>query len=117
LKHRKTCSIHFGVTFKKEQHLENGSLITLIVIAASLLVLNLIATYIVLNTHFEVKKRRLYQLLFIWLLPYLGGLFAILINREDYFEERRLKKVGNDSNISESDATSMAVGADHHGGR
>lgn len=81
-------------------------------IAGSLIFLNLCAMYIVFHTYFEVKERRLYQVLFIWLIPFIGALFAIIINREDYFEERRLKKVGNNSNITDSEAVTMASSID-----
>ncbi len=86
----------------------------LIALGVSLLVLNLIATYVILNTHFEVKERRLYQLLFAWLLPCVGGLLVIFINLEDYFEERRRKKIGNDGRMSDSQASDIAMTLSRH---
>lgn len=95
--------------------MEGGSFYILIGITSVLIILNVIASYFILNTHFEVKERRTYQLLFVWGLPFIGAVFAILINREDYFADRRLKKVGNNPNISETQAVNMgsSVGSHH----
>lgn len=95
--------------------MENETQYVLIAIVGSCFLLNTLATYIVLNTYFEVKERRTYQILFVWLLPYIGAIFAVFISREDYFENRRLKKVGNNSNISESQAVNMASSVNHSG--
>jgi hypothetical protein len=89
--------------------LENGSLYILIGIGVALVILNSIASYVILHTHFEVKERRTYQLIFVWVLPFLGAIFAILINREDYFADRRLNKVGNNSNITTRIHTISAI--------
>ncbi len=76
------------------RELEFYIIITLIIIWIAL---NIVATIVVLSTHFEEKNRRTMQIVFVWLLPIIGALFAIFINKEDYFENRRLKKVGNNS--------------------
>jgi len=102
--------------FRKVELLKNELLYILIAIGLSLVILNMIATYVVLNTYFEVKERRLYQLIFTWLLPFVGALLVIFINLEDYFEERRKKKIGNNPNISDNEASDMAMtlsGHDH----
>jgi len=97
--------------------MENEMFYVLLAIFVSLLILNGIATFVILNTYFKIKERRIYQILFVWLLPYIGGIFAIYINLEDYFHEKRLNKVGNNSNISDSDAVNMGSSVGHHGGR
>lgn len=81
------------------------------------LVLNIIATYIVLNTCFNVKNRRAYQLVVIWLIPFIGSMLAIYTNREDYFEQKRKRQIGNDTAFTNADETSHYIGANHHGGR
>lgn len=95
-------------------------IITCILIGA-IVIPNVIANYIVLHTYFEVKNRRLYQMLFIWLVPFIGAIFAIYTNREDYFEQKykqkNWEKIGNNPNISESQAIDFAITHDHHGGR
>ena len=96
--------------------MENG-LIFLMLLLGCLILINLIATYIIFNTFFKVKERRAYQLIFVWVIPFIGAIFAVYINREDYFEEQRLKKVGNNLNISESEAIGMGASAGHQGGR
>lgn len=84
----------------------------LALLAGSLIVFNCVGMYVVFQTYFEVKERRLYQVLFIWLVPFIGATLAIYINREDYFEDRRLKKIGNNSNITDSEAINMASSID-----
>lgn len=81
------------------------------------LLLNTIATFIVLNTYFIVKNRRLYQLLFIWLVPYIGASMAIYTNREDYFEQKRERQIGNGAAISNSEAVTQYIAGNHLGGR
>lgn len=73
-----------------------------------IVLLNVGASYIVCKTYFEVKARKKYQLLFIWLIPFIGAALAIYVNRESWFEEQRLDKIGNHSNISNSEAISHA---------
>jgi len=73
-----------------------------------LVLLNVGASYIVCKTYFEVKARKKYQLFFIWLIPFIGAALAIYIHRESWFEERRIDKIGNHSNISNSEAISHA---------
>ena len=71
-------------------------------------VLNSIATFIVLRTYFVVKNRRLYQLLLIWLVPVLGALLIIFIDREEYFAQKKHRQVGNHSELSDTYAASIA---------
>lgn len=94
--------------------MEGGSFYILAGLTSVLVILNVIASYIVRNTHFEVKERRTYQLIFVWLLPFIGAIFAIMINREDYFADRKLKKVGNNSNISETQAVNIGSSVGSH---
>jgi len=83
------------------------------VIASIFLLLNVLATHVMFNTYFEIKGRRVYQILFIWLIPVFGAIFAIYINREDYFEQKtRKKQIGNQTSITDSDATTHHVGSD-----
>ncbi|RYV01642.1 hypothetical protein SOPP22_14840 [Shewanella sp. OPT22] len=63
---------------------------------------NLIATVVVFRTYFENKMRRVYQLLFIWLVPFFGAILAIYLNREDRFTKKTKRKVGNDTSISDT---------------
>lgn len=79
--------------------------------------LNAIASYLVCKTHFIVENRKRNQLIFIWVLPLIGALLAIFINREDYFAQRQRDKVGNNPNITESQAVSFGRAANHRGGR
>lgn len=52
-----------------------------------LILLNAVASYIVCKTYFEVKARKVYQLVFVWLIPFIGATLAIYLNRESWFEE------------------------------
>ena len=97
--------------------MENSVLYILIATAVVCLLLNSIATYIVFNTYFEVKKRRLYQSLFIWLFPFIGALMAIYLNRQDYFEQKRQRQIGNNPNITNATARQYYIAANHRGGR
>ena len=97
--------------------MESALLYIVIALTVVAVILNSIATYIVLNTYFEIKERKIYQILFVWLVPFVGSILAIAINREDYFREKHKKQIGNNSNISHSEAINHAVAADHHGGR
>lgn len=97
--------------------MENVVMYILIATAVAVLILNVVASYIVFNTYFEVKKRRLYQTLFIWLLPFIGALMAIYLNREDCFEQKRQKQIGNNPNITNAAARSYYIAANHRGGR
>ena len=77
------------------------------------LLLNVLATHVVFNTYFEIKERRAYQTLFIWLVPIFGAVFAMYINREDYFEQKaRKKQIGNHTSITNSEATTHHAGSD-----
>ncbi len=79
--------------------------------------LNAIATYIICKTYFVVENRKRNQIIFVWLLPVVGALLAIIINREDYFEQKQRDKVGNNPNITESQAVHYGRAANHRGGR
>ena len=81
------------------------------------LALNAIATYIVLNTYFIVKGRRSLQLLVIWLIPFIGAALAIYTNREDYFDQKRKRQIGNNTAFTNADETQHYIGANHRGGR
>ena len=95
----------------------NAVLYILIASAVFWLSLNAVASYIVFKTYFEVKNRRLYQMLFIWLLPFLGAMLAIYLNRQDYFEQRRQRQIGNHTSFSNATARSHYIAANHRGGR
>jgi Trk-type K+ transport system membrane component len=97
--------------------MENIAIYILAAFAVLIVVLNSIATYIVFHTYFEDKNRRLYQTFFIWLIPIVGALLAIYINKEDYFAQKYAKQVGNHPNISERQAITYASAAKHRGGR
>lgn len=88
--------------------------IYLLIIVGVVFISNSIATYIVWNTHFEVKERRIYQTIFIWLVPIVGACMAIYINREDDFAKKQQTQVGNNPNITDSQATTFG---NHTGGR
>ena len=88
--------------------MENSALYMIVGMAAFVVILNSIATYIVFHTYFKVKQRRLYQTLFIWLVPVVGGLFAIFFNREEYFAQKRERQVGNHPTVSDTYAASLA---------
>ena len=79
--------------------------------------MNIVATYIVCHTYFEVKNRKRNQIIFIWLVPILGSALAIYLNREDHFHKIRNNQIGNDPNITDSQASVMGVAADHQDGR
>jgi len=99
--------------------LENMSLYLVSAFVVFILILNIIATYIVFKTHFVVKGRRLAQSLFIWCIPFLGGLLAVYLNREEYFERRHQRQVGNNTSISHSEAINHAIATNqnHQSGR
>jgi hypothetical protein len=82
-------------------------LIYVIVLLSIFVLLNIVATFVVWNTYFEIKERRTYQTIFIWLVPFIGSFMAIYINREDYFMAKHKRQIGNGTSISNSDATSM----------
>ncbi len=81
----------------------------LLVVPALVLVLNIIATYVVVKTYFEVKNRRLYQIVLIWFVPFFGAWLAIYINREEYFARKRSKLTGRLTEISDSEAVTHAA--------
>ena len=83
--------------------MDDSSFITYILIFSPLIILNIYASYVIFTTYYEVKERRLYQLLFVWLLPLLGAITVIFINREDRLVEKPKRKVGNDTSIRNVD--------------
>lgn len=68
-----------------------------------LVILNGYASYVVATTYFEIKERRFYQLLFIWLVPLIGALLVIFINREEITIAKPKRKVGNNTSITNLD--------------
>ena len=86
----------------------------ILTIISVIVILNIIATYIVFKTYFIVKERRYYQTIFIWLIPFIGSILAIYINRQEYFEQKH--KTEKHTNISDNEAFNYAMGADDHGG-
>ena len=76
------------------------------------LILNIVATYIVFNTHLNLKEKKLYQTLFIWLIPFVGASLAIYLNREEYFENKHKKQLGNKTTIREEDVIFHSLGSD-----
>lgn len=86
-------------------------------VVGCLVLLNIIASYVVLTTYFAVKSRRYYQITFVWFAPIIGAILAIYLNREDRFEVEHKRQIGNHSNISDSEAVNHAMASDYHGGR
>ncbi len=97
--------------------MENLVLYILVTFSLIAVGLNIAATYIVCHTYFEVRNRRRNQIVFIWLVPIIGSLLAIFINREDYFAQKHQKKVGNNPNITESQAIDYGLASNQHDGR
>ena len=97
--------------------MDDFALYILIGFLAAIIGLNSIATFIVCKTHFVVEKRKRNQLLFVWIVPIIGSLLAIFLNREDYFKQKQRDKVGNNPNITESQAVTYGRAANHLGGR
>jgi len=86
------------------------------ILALLLLSLNVVATYIVIKTDFIVKARKYYQLLFIWLVPIIGGVFAIALNKEDHFDQNQ-KPDSSGGPHSTYGEENEYMGANHRGGR
>lgn len=89
----------------------------LLALVGGLVLLNLFASYVVFTSYFQVRRRRLYQTLFVWLVPFLGAGLAIYLNWEERFHRRRARQVGNNPHISHGQAIGHAVAANHRGGR
>ena len=94
--------------------MENLALYVLVALVVLSVGLNIGATFIVCRTYFEVKNRRRNQIIFVWLVPIIGSLLAIFINREDYFAQKHQTQVGNNPNISESEAVTFGVASNHN---
>ncbi|MDE1464941.1 hypothetical protein [Spartinivicinus poritis] len=92
--------------------MEHTGLYIMIAVAIFIIIANIFATFVVCKTYFEIKQRRLYQILFIWLVPIIGSALAIYLNLEDYFEQKHSTKIGNHPNITDAEAVTFAVGSD-----
>ena len=68
------------------------------------LVLNIRATFIVYNTYFVVKERRMYQMAFIWVLPFVGSILAIYLNKHSFSQQNNKNELGNHPNITDQQA-------------
>lgn len=90
--------------------------IFLAILALVLLSLNVVATYIVIRTEFFVEARKYYQLLFIWLVPLLGGVLAIVLNKEDHFYHGRESDPSGGPHATYEEADEY-IGANDRGGR
>jgi len=97
--------------------MENIVLYIILVGSCSLFLVNVVATVMVLRTYFIVKKRRYYQIAFIWFVPILGALLVIYLSYEDYFNRKEKKQIGNETNIPDSEAVSYAASSGHYGNR
>jgi len=71
--------------------------IILMILLSIVITFDVIATYLVFRNELAIKKQIKFQLMLIWLVPFFGGLLAILVNREQKDIEKPVKKVGNDS--------------------
>lgn len=80
----------------------SNSLIAFIVFTPIVL-LNFYACYVILTTDYEVKARKYFQLLFVWLLPILGAVTVININRESVSVPKPKSEVGNNTSITNLD--------------
>jgi len=74
-----------------------------IIIFSPIILLNFYACYVIFTTYFEVKERRLYQLIFVWIVPLLGSITVIFINREERLIKKPKRKIGNDTSIKNID--------------
>jgi len=97
--------------------MDNLGLYIIITLAAIILILNIIATIIAAKTYFVVKARRYYQIALVWIIPIIGALLVIFINKEDYFHQKRERQVGNHPSIKQSDEARVYVAMHHKGGR
>ena len=90
---------------------------TLFILGAGLIplvILNLIATYVIFHTYFKVKSRRAYQIIFIWLVPLIGAMLAIYLNREDKFAPKSKRRIGNQTSNTNDQAIDFALSVDDH---
>ena len=69
--------------------MDNIVIYTLLAFSIIILISNIIATYVIFNTHFEIKERRIYQSLLVWLVPVIGSALAIYINCENFFNKKK----------------------------
>ncbi len=82
-----------------------------------LLFINVVASILVARTFFLVKHRRYLQIVFIWVVPFLGAFMAIYFNYEDWFHKDRRDEIGNHPDITESEAITYAAASNYPGGR
>lgn len=83
--------------------MDDTNFMTYSLVFSPFILLNLYACYVILTTYFEVKERRYYQIIFVWLLPLIGPITAIYINREDRLVPKPKRQVGNDTSIKNVD--------------
>ncbi len=95
--------------------MDNLLLIFVSALLGVVIILNIIATIIVSRTYFLVKERRYYQIIFIWLVPFVGSILAIYLNRQEYFEKQKKDEVGNHPNITDKQAMEFDLAADDQG--
>ena len=97
--------------------MENIILYSVVLLFVLLLLLNVLATIMVLRTHFIVKSRRYYQITFVWLVPIIGALLVIYLKYEDYFNTKKKGQIGNNPNITDSEAMGYAASSGQYGNR
>jgi len=97
--------------------MENIVLYIILISFALIFMLNVIATIMVLSTYFIVKNRRYYQIAFVWLIPFIGAFMFIYFTYEEYFNPKRKDEIGNNPNITDSDAVSYASASNYNGSR
>ena len=90
---------------------------TLILIASlALIVINVMASIYIWKAPAYESSQKVVQIIFIWLVPYFGAFF---FSGFLWFERKETKKVnrkiGNDSNITNSEAVDQAVSTGHYG--
>ena len=97
--------------------MDDPGIIIVSIFIVVIILLNIVATFVAINTHFEIKVRRYYQIALIWALPFIGALMVIIINKEDYFHQKSKKQIGNNTSIKQSDEATVYVAMKHKGGR
>ncbi len=97
--------------------MENLGLYFIIVLVSIIVILNVVASYVLFNTQFDTKERRQFQLIFVWVIPVIGAMMVIYINKEDIIFEKRKKQIGNNTSISNKESISHGLGANDHGDR
>lgn len=98
----------------QKEKMEKLPVLIFAIILIAWLTLNTIATYVVFKTSFIVKERRIYQTIFIWLIPFIGSTLAIYLNRQEYFDLKKKDEIGNHPNISNEEAFNYAIEINQH---